>query len=129
MSMQQLGALLRKVAPAPGAKLRSGEPNSPRAEQVARILVLMGEDATLPEERALELRQAGSGRAAKKQRLSRRFKYWLGRTRRLHPGDIYRLLRCAGEGSNPPALFNYLLRKECPPLHARKNNHEKEKTA
>lgn len=40
-----------------------------------------------------------------------KMKYWLGRTRKLAPAEIYELMRRAKDGNNPPALFNHLLRK------------------
>lgn len=69
-------------------------PNSARAEQVAELMVFMGEDL----------------------RDSVRFKYWLGRTKRLSVDEIYHLRRKAHEGKNPQALFNHLLKN-----HGKKN--------
>lgn len=39
-----------------------------------------------------------------------RFKYWLGRTRKLTSGQIHALIGSAKEGRKPAALFNYLLK-------------------
>ena len=68
------------------AKQRGGV-NSERADVIAQLIVFMGEK-------------------------NDRFKYWLGRTRKLTPSRIYQLIRSAKDGNNPPALFNYLLKKE-----------------
>ncbi len=64
-------------------------PNSERAEQIEGVMALMGEDV----------------------KNGKRFKYWLGRTKKLSPATIYELRKQAETGSNPPALFNYLLKK------------------
>lgn len=64
------------------------EANSERANVIEQVIALMGEKD------------------------NRRFKYWLGRTRRLSPGDIFGLIKQAGEGKNPPALFNWLLKQK-----------------
>jgi hypothetical protein len=84
---------------------------SQRADIVAKLIFFMGEDQTLKEEKELEGRKPGAGKEAKRKRISMRMKYWLGRTRNLFPGDIYKLMRQAKEGKNPPALFNYLLKR------------------
>lgn len=62
-------------------------PNSPRGEQLLRLMTLMRED---PNNR-------------------RRWAYWAGRTRHLSPGAIYILLERARYGTNQQALFNHLL--------------------
>ena len=75
--MEKIGDLLKgksKVGKEVGA-------NSERAEQIAEVLKLMGEDNS-------------------------RFKYWLGRTRKLAPEVIYHLRREAEKGKNPAALIN-----------------------
>ena len=41
-----------------------------------------------------------------------RFKYWLGRTRKLYPALIYRLIAESREAKNPPAFFEWRLKKE-----------------
>lgn len=56
-------------------------------------------------------------------RIKRRFKYWLGRTRRLTPPEIYRLVRAAKDGAKPPALFNFLLKKKLAELPAAAPRH------
>lgn len=61
-------------------------PNSPRAEQIEKLVKFMGET-------------------------NARFKYWTGRTRKLSPEEIYLMMKKAGEGKNPQALFNYLLKQ------------------
>lgn len=40
-----------------------------------------------------------------------RFKYWLGRTRHLKPGEIYDLIKQSEKNETPQRLFNYLLKK------------------
>lgn len=40
------------------------------------------------------------------------FKYWLGRTRRLSPSAIRDMIHDAEKGTNPQALFNWLLKKQ-----------------
>ena len=63
--------------------------NHERAEMIEQLVVFMGESVSD----------------------SSRFKYWLGRTRKLKPQEIYALMRKAREGKNPQALFNWLLKK------------------
>lgn len=75
-------------------------PNSPRAEQIERLLSLMGENRKLDKE----------GEKEYAERLGRRFKYWLGRTRSLSPDEIFATMRQAKEGKNPGALFNHILK-------------------
>lgn len=82
-----------------------------KADQVAQLIYFMGDDKTLKEEKILEARKPGAGREAKRKRISQRMKYWLGRTRKLNADQLYRMMRQAKEGKNPPALFNYLLKK------------------
>lgn len=83
--MKEIGDILGKKLTEKG-KYRG--PNSERADQVDQLMSFMGEN---PKD-------------------SKRFKYWLGRTRKLHPQEIYRLMREAKDGRNPRALFNYLLK-------------------
>jgi len=59
--------------------------NSPRAEQVQAVCDFMNDN---------------------------RFAYWLGRTKKLSPDSIYRLLKEAGTGRNPQAFFQFLLKKQ-----------------
>lgn len=63
--------------------------NSERADMVGQLMVFMGEDI----------------------HDGKRFKYWLGRTRKRSPGDLYGMMKRAQEGKNPRALFNYLLKQ------------------
>jgi hypothetical protein len=65
---------------------KRGGVNSERADLVEQLCVLMREDPKA------------------------RMKYWLGRTRKLPPAEIYRLMRAAKDGKNPAALFNHLLK-------------------
>lgn len=92
-------------------KPKRGGVNSTRSNAVAQLLVFMGEDKTTDEERKLEQRQEGAGKEAKKKRLQRRMKYYLGRTKKIHPKEIYQLMSQAKEGKNKHALFNFLLKK------------------
>ncbi len=94
----------------PEEKPKRGGINSPRSQAASQILVFMGEDKTLDEEKKLESRTSGAGKAAKKKRLNQRIKYWLGRTKKLDPKEIYGLMSQAREGKNKQALFNYLLK-------------------
>jgi hypothetical protein len=91
-------------------KPKRGGINSPRSEVAGQLLVFMGEDKTLDEEKKLEAMTPGAGKAAKKKRLNQRIKYWLGRTKKLEPKAIYGLMSQAKEGKNRAALFNYLLK-------------------
>ena len=43
---------------------------------------------------------------------TRRFQYWLGRTKKMNAQRIHELIGSAKEGRNPGALFNHLLKKE-----------------
>lgn len=81
---------------------RAAGPNSERAEKIAELMQLMREDGI----------QSGESEVAYKKRVSRRFKYWLGRTNHLTPQRIYMLMRSAREGKNPPALLNWLLKNK-----------------
>lgn len=105
-----LGKTKKLEQPAEPEKKKRGGINSLRADNCGKLLEFMGEDKTLPEERELERQTPGAGKAAKKERLNKRIKYWLGRTRKLPASEIYRLMRMAREGKNPQALFNYLLK-------------------
>lgn len=78
--------------------------NSERAEVIGHVMMFMGEDKKNVSE--------GEGGLAFIARKNKRFKYWLGRTRRLSPGQIFGLMKRAGEGKNPQALFNWLLKQE-----------------
>jgi len=91
-------------------------PNSERAEQVEKLLYFMGDAATTEEERTLERNNPGKGKEAKRKRVQKRIRYWFGRTRKLQPGDIYRLMEQAKTGKNSPALFNHLLK-----IHGKSN--------
>lgn len=98
-----------KLGTQPKEKKRGGI-NSERADLVYQLLVFMGEDKTLDEERAIEAKAPGEGRKAKAKRINTRMKYWLGRTRKVQPGDLYAMMKAAKEGKNPQALFNHLLK-------------------
>lgn len=76
-------------------------PNSERAEAIVYLLTFMGEDRE----------QAGETEEETKKRIYARIKYWLGRTRKYTPGEIRGLIKQAKEGRNPPALFNWILKK------------------
>lgn len=41
---------------------------------------------------------------------TKRFKYWLGRTRKLTPSGLHQMIGSAKEGRKPAALFNHLLK-------------------
>jgi len=105
-----MGKNLGKEIPEEPQKKKRGGINSLRADNCGQLLVFMGEDKTLPEEKKLEQETPGAGKEAKRQRLNKRIKYWLGRTRKIPADGIYRLMRQAREGKNPQALFNYLLK-------------------
>jgi len=113
--MQTIGELLGKNlgktlgTEKPEKKTRGGI-NSLRADNCGQLLVFMGEDKTLPEERELERQTPGAGKEAKRQRLNKRIKYWLGRTRKIPAGEIYALMKQAKEGARPQALFNWLIK-------------------
>src|SRR4030042_3745468 len=76
-------------------------PNSIRAERIEQLLSFMGENRKLEAEKEKEYAE----------RLGRRFKYWLGRTKHLSPGGIFMFMKQAKDGRNPQSLFNYLLKK------------------
>ena len=78
---------------------------------VIKVLEHMGESKPTDAERALERQTPGAGKAQHKARVSKRLKYWFGRTRHLSPGDIHGIIRKAKDGKNPGALFNYLLKQ------------------
>ena len=41
-----------------------------------------------------------------------RYGYWNGRLKHLKPSEIYDLIKEAKTGKNPPAFFNWLLKKK-----------------
>lgn len=84
--MEEIGKILNNRQK---QKKERGGVNSARADAVERLMrEVMREDPTN----------------------SARFKYWLGRTRRLRSGEIHRLIGNAKEGRKPGALFNHLLK-------------------
>lgn len=95
-----ISEILKKIDPT-FSKKWSG-PNSPRAERIEQLLSLMGEDRKLEQESDEQYAQ----------RIGKRFKYWLGRTRKYSPDEIFAMLRQARSGKNPGALFNYLIKKK-----------------
>lgn len=83
-----------------GDKKRGGI-NSQRADVISKVVTFMGE----------HIPTKGESEEALKKRIAKRFKYWLGRTRKISPGEIYRLMSTAkAEGKNPQALFNHLIK-------------------
>lgn len=108
--MEAIGQLLKglKQPERKQTKARGGI-NSERADNVAKLLSFMGEDRMTPEETDLEKHRPGEGDAAMKKRIGKRMKYWLGRTRKVDPAEIERLMRDAKDGKRPQALFNWLL--------------------
>lgn len=96
--MKNIGELLQKRNLGTAEKKQGGI-NSARADAVRRLM----EDVM-----------------RENPRDTKRFKYWLGRTRRIPTQEIHRLIGSAKEGRNPGALFNYLLKnygkKETPKL-------------
>jgi len=92
--------------------------NSLRADNCAQLLVFMGEDKTLLEEKALERATPGAGKEAKRVRINKRIKYWLGRTRKVPADEIYNMMRKAKDGKQPQALFNWLLKKKLDTMKA-----------
>ena len=87
--MEEIGKILGKRSPtAPVAKTRGGI-NSAKADAVERLMrEVMHEN---PND-------------------STRFKYWLGRTRKLKPHALHAMIGSAKEGRKPGALFNHLLK-------------------
>lgn len=75
-------------------------PQSELAEVIENVIVLME-----------PVQQKGETELEFYERIKKRFKYWLGRTRHLNPYDIFAMLSQAKGGKNPQALFNYLLKK------------------
>lgn len=112
--MRTIGELLwinmwRETPAGPQPKKRGGI-NSLRADNCGQLLVFMGDDKTLPEERELERQTPGAGKEAKRLRLNKRIKYWLGRTRNIPANKIGDLMKQAKNGKRPRALFNHLLK-------------------
>lgn len=85
--MESIGKAIARVRKPEKAKPTTGGINSERAEVVAQVVSLMRE----PNDQ-------------------KRFRYWLGRTKKLPPNEIYQLVRLAKDGRNPAALFNHLLK-------------------
>lgn len=105
--MQDLKALLGAKSL---KKSEKREPNSYKVHVCVLIMQLMGEDKTLPEEYEMEMKH-GTGKQAKKKRVSTRIKYWLGRTRGIDPQYIEKeMLKLAQQKNEPRKYFNWLLR-------------------
>jgi hypothetical protein len=104
--MEQLGTILHT------RKKATTDANSERADMMNQLLAFMGEDKWSTDEKNLAIMDMTAAREEYTKRQHRRFKYWLGRTRRLAPGAIFGLIKRAREGKNPPALFNWLLKNE-----------------
>ena len=66
-------------------------PNSQRAYAIECLMIFMGE---------------------KPENNTKRFKYWLGRTRKLEPEMIFTLMSLSKGGNPRVRLFNYLLKRE-----------------
>lgn len=113
--MQRIGELLGTTRQIEPEKKKRGGINSERADMVGQLIHFMGEDVPTDEEKKLQRATPGAGKAAKDKRLNMRMKYWLGRTRKLEPGQIYALMRKAKEGRNSAALFNWLLKNHGKP--------------
>ena len=96
--------LAEKVGIAP----KKRAPNSELAEVIEALMVFMGEPA-----------KPAVAAGASKTPYGRRFGYWLGKTRRLTPAQIYQLMRRAQDGKNPASLFNFLLKAELAKLPAK----------
>ena len=99
--MKSIKEILEAKAGDSAGKKKRG-PNCERAAEIEQVMLVMCE----------HLRQPGESEADRELRINRRFKYWLGRTRRLAPPEIYRIVRAAKDGGKPPALFNFLLKKK-----------------
>ena len=100
--MQQISNILAKAREDLETKGKLSGPNSERADVVVRLISFMGEDRPAPAESEDQT----------KARIYLRIKYWLGRTRKYTPGEVDGLMKQAKDGKNPPALFNWLLKKE-----------------
>lgn len=96
-----------RAAGAPAKK--TGGINSDRAYAVLHLMELMGEHLPTKEEWKMSRQEGENARHA---RYNKRFKYWLGRTRKLTTGQIWRLMASAKEGRNKGALFEHLMKKE-----------------
>ena len=87
--MKKIGDQLGKNFERPAPEKKRGGVNSQRADTIEQLMAFMGED---PKD-------------------SKRFRYWLGRTRKIESGEIHRLMATAkAEGKKPRALFEYLLK-------------------
>jgi hypothetical protein len=89
---------------------KRGGINSPRANAVFQLIVFMGEDKTLDEERFMEKTEENKGKEAKRKRVNKRMKYWLGRTKLFQPTEIFQMMSQAKEGKPKEKLFNYILK-------------------
>lgn len=104
--MKSLGEIVEK-----NKKDGRRPPNSQRARAVVQVMILMGEDKTTESEREMEYREPGLGRKTKKERIGKRIKYWFGRTKKLHPDEIFKMISQSKTGKNKQSLFNYLLKQ------------------
>lgn len=100
--MQLISNIIGKIQEELKAKGNIGGPKSQRAETILRLISFMGEDRPKP----------GEDEDQTKKRIYARIKYWLGRTRKYTPGEIDGKMKQAKDGKNPPALFNWLLKKD-----------------
>lgn len=104
-----------------GIRKRGGV-NSRRADVISQVMNLMQEHTmSCLLRNALKIERGGyetikhdpaKVRDWAKMVYNRRFKYWLGRTGKMHPDRVYVLMQDAINSKNPPALFNWLLNRE-----------------
>lgn len=100
--MQNIKDILAAAKESLATKGKISGPNSERVEVIVNLVSFMGEDRPHPGETAEQT----------KTRVYTRIKYWLGRTRKYTPAEIYGLIKQAKDGHTPPKLFNWLLKKE-----------------
>lgn len=108
--METIGEFMKKSQLGKTTEKKRGGVTGPKSDMVVQLIVFMGEDKTLEEEKEIERKKEGAGKEAKRHRIAKRMKYWLGRTRKLSHAELYGLMRKAKDGKNQAALFNYLLK-------------------
>ena len=91
VEVKSIGSMIGKLQ-YPEKKTKGGI-NSQRSYAVEQLMIFMREDP----------------------KNNTRFKYWLGRTRKITPARIFENMSRSKGSKNPQALFNWFLKKENAP--------------
>ncbi len=102
--METIGKIIKSR---PKQEKKQGGITSKRASIVYKILWMEGKAGMLKDEL-----KSPDVAEKHKQRVSRRMKYWLGRTRNIPPDRLLQMIGEAKEGNNPMALLNWLIKQD-----------------